>query len=217
MKNFTDLFNAREHIQSNARSCADIGRWLRDNPWFVVVAQIEALSNDWNPYKQQLFLQAYGDFSFKTCKMLHEDNAIEPLHYRWGTSLDYAYLKQKVPDDMALDMKHALSLLGLTLLGDVSRNSTGKTIVGHVGLNVPASSWHFVAGPCIEDTFGSEYWDLGKSGANRWFPNADLGGLALVHDSIGSTADDIRALAKSRLLETKSRSGSLCGPPEFSL
>lgn len=216
-KNFTDLINARESIQSNAETCSDIARWLKANPWFVVFAQIEAKSNDWNPYRQQQFLQAHHDFAFKTCKMTHEDHKISSVKYRWETSFDYSYMKKKVPDDMEIDIEHALKFLGLKRLVVGGENSSGKTISGHANLSVPAESWYFVAEPCIEATVATSLWDSDQSGTRRWFPNADLDGLALLQASLEVPYQDIAAIAKSRLSDTKNRSGFLCGPTEFSL
>lgn len=216
-KNLSDLLNAREHIQSNARSCSDIARWLKDNAWFVVAAQIEAKANDWNPYRQQVFLQAYSDFTFKTCKMSHEDHKIKTLKYHWETSFDYSYTNKKVPDEMEIDIEYALRLLGLLRLGVGVENGSGKTTSGHTTLGVPAQGWYFVANPCITETLATPYWNTEKSGSQRWFPYADLGGLAMIQESLGSSYEDIRAIAESRLLDTKNRSGFQCGPTEFSL
>lgn len=170
---FPDLDDARNKIQREATCFDDIVKWVKDNPWYFVAYQLKAHQNVWSHYRQQNFYRAHKDFSLTLFTIESTRNGHSPISGWHDTNVTFMHLKFDAKDN--IDVYDGLNSLGLGGSGGVHNSSDSR--FGNLGVKLRASAWFYLSRQCILESIGSSVWDYQKSGAARWYPDADLNNL----------------------------------------
>lgn len=194
---FPDINTAKNDIQQNATCLEDIVTWVKTNGWFFVATQLYRHQNVWSHHRQQQFYREHRNFEMTDFTLESATSGLRALSHFWDTNLTYLYPKKEVRDDV--DYKDGLSVLGLTGGGfGTFRDSVRK---GNLCVHVKAKDWHFVARPSIFRSIGSSLWNAESTGANRWYPKADLDSLHLVFQAVGGSESEKQMLTEQRMTD----------------